>query len=117
MKTIKFNVAAINLCTETEGPFKRLTIWLQGCDIHCKGCGNSVFQPNEPNHLMTLEEVIGLISDSKKEFGIEGVTYTGGEPTLQMHFPELTKTIQNLGLGVISFTGHRYDGVKEQLDA
>ena len=115
MKMIKFNIACINRCTETEGPFKRLTIWFQGCNIHCQGCGNTSYQALEINQLMSLNELVELIKDTKREFGIEGVTYTGGEPTLQKGLPQLTEQIKSLGLGVIAFTGHLYDEVKNVL--
>lgn len=113
---IKFNVAAINCCTETEGPYKRLCIWFQGCDIHCDGCCNPDYQAFVVRNLMTLDELIALIKDAKDKHGIEGVTYSGGEPTLQQNLPELTKAIQGLGLGVISFTGHLYEQAKEPLE-
>ena len=112
---IKFNVAAINCCTETEGPYKRLAIWFQGCDIHCKGCCNPDYQAFAMRNLMTLDELISVIKDAKEKYGIEGVTYSGGEPTLQQNLPELTKAIHELDLGVISFTGHLYEQVEEQL--
>ena len=55
------------------------------------------------------------IFDSKEKYGIEGVTYSGGEPTLQQNLPVLTKEIHNLGLGVISFTGRKYEEVSDIL--
>ena len=113
---IKFNVAAINCCTETEGPYKRLCIWFQGCDIHCKGCCNPDYQAFIVRNLMTLDELITVIKEAKDKHDIEGVTYSGGEPSLQQNLPELTKAIQDLGLGVISFTGHLYEQVQEQLE-
>ena len=116
LKMIKFNVAAINCCTETEGPFKRLCIWFQGCDIHCKGCCNPDYQAFVVRNLMALDELIAVIKDTKDKHGIEGVTYSGGEPTLQQNLPELTKVIHALGLGVISFTGHLYEQVEKQLE-
>ncbi len=115
MKMIKFNVASINRCTEVEGPYKRLTVWFQGCNIHCKGCCNPNYQPFVPKQILTLEQLVAIIKKAQEEFGIEGVTYTGGEPTLQQGLVELTEEIHALGLGVISFTGHIYEEVKEQL--
>lgn len=112
---IKFNIAAINRCTEVEGPGKRLTIWFQGCNIHCNGCCNPQYQALQIAHLMTLEELVAIIKNSVEEFGIEGVTYSGGEPTLQLSLPILTEKIKELGLSVISFTGHCYDEVKDVL--
>lgn len=67
-------------------------------------------------NLMTLDELISVIKDAKDKHGIEGVTYSGGEPTLQQSLPKLTKAIHELDLGVISFTGHLYEQVKEQLN-
>ncbi len=109
---IKFNVASINQCTEVEGPYKRLCIWFQGCNIHCKGCCNPDYQPLVHKNILSLDELVVIISDAKKNFGIEGVTYSGGEPTLQQHLPQLTEEIHKLDLGVISFTGRLYEDVK-----
>jgi anaerobic ribonucleoside-triphosphate reductase activating protein len=65
---------------------------------------------------MTLDELIAVIKDAKDKHGIEGVTYSGGEPTLQQSLPELTEAIHQLDLGVISFTGHLYEQVSQQLN-
>lgn len=111
----KFNVASINYCTEVEGPNKRLTIWFQGCNIHCKGCCNPDYQPLVPKHILLLDNLLQVIKEAKEKFGIEGVTYSGGEPTLQQNLPLLTEGIHGLGLGVISFTGRRYEEVKDVL--
>lgn len=112
----KFNVASIINCTEVEGPYKRLCIWFQGCDIHCPECCNASYQPLIPRNLMDIEELIDVIIEAKKRFDIEGVTYSGGEPTLQKGLPELTRRIKELRLGVISFTGHLYEEVKDVLE-
>ena len=112
---IKFNVASINQCTEVEGPYKRLCIWFQGCNIHCKGCCNPDYQPLVPKNVLSLDKLVSIIAEAKDKFGIEGVTYSGGEPTLQQSLSQLTEEIHKLGLGVISFTGRNYDEVKEVL--
>lgn len=113
---IKFNVASINKCTEVEGPFKRLCIWFQGCNIHCEGCCNPDYQALVPKILLSLDELVDIIKESQKEFGIEGVTFLGGEPSLQQNLPKLTSKIKELGLGVISFTGRTYEDVKDLFD-
>ena len=112
---IKFNVASINRCTKTEGPHKRLCIWFQGCNIICKGCCNPDYQPLVPKNILSLAELVSIITKAKDQFGIEGVTYSGGEPTLQQGLPYLTEEIHQLGLGVISFTGRKYEMVKDIL--
>lgn len=108
----KFNVASINQCTEVEGPYKRLCIWFQGCNIHCKGCCNPDYQPIEPKNILSLDELVSIIKEAKEKFGIEGVTYSGGEPTLQQCLSQLTEEIHKIGLGVMSFTGRNYEEVK-----
>ena len=113
---IKFNVASINRCTETEGPHKRLCIWFQGCNIHCKGCCNPDYQAFEARHIILLEEILSIVRESKERFDIEGVTYSGGEPTCQQNLTALTRAIKSLGLGVISFTGRNYDDVRNLLE-
>lgn len=65
---------------------------------------------------MSLEDLIEVIKEAKTQFGIEGVTYSGGEPTCQHNLPLLTKEIKSLGLGVISFTGRMYEDVSEILE-
>lgn len=112
---IKFNVASINTCTEAEGPYKRLCIWFQGCNIRCDGCCNPDYQPFEVRHIMSLENLIEVIKEAKTQYGIEGVTYSGGEPTCQQSLPLLTNSIKAFGLGIISFTGHRYEEVSDVL--
>lgn len=65
---------------------------------------------------MSLEELMAVIKEAKTRFEIEGVTYSGGEPTCQQNLPLLTKEIKSLGLGVISFTGKMYKDVSAILD-
>ena len=64
---------------------------------------------------MTLEELVDIVRNAAEEFGIEGVTYSGGEPTCQQSLPLLTAEIKKLGLGVILFTGRNYESVKDIL--
>jgi len=111
----KFNVAAINRCTEAEGPFKRLTVWFQGCRKRCPGCCNPDMFEFKESHLMSLEELSAIIEDAKKQFGIEGVTCLGGEPVLQRSLPALCGAIRDIGLGVLLFTGFLYEELPRAL--
>lgn len=64
---------------------------------------------------MSLDDIISVIKKSIDDFDIEGVTYSGGEPTCQQNLPFLTDEIKKLGLGVISFTGRKYEEVSDVL--
>ena len=117
MKTIKFNIAAINRCTEAEGPDKRLAIWFQGCDKRCVDCCNPELFDLKPAHILTLDELLGIIIKTKEQFGIEGVTFLGGEPTLQQGVAELTRAIRAMDLGIILFTGKQAEDLPNELKA
>lgn len=110
-----FNVARINICTEAEGPHKRMAIWFQGCTIGCPGCCNPELQVMKQAHIMTLNELVEIASKSKEENSIEGITFLGGEPTLQKHLSELSNEFKKLGLGVILFTGYKFKSLKLSL--
>lgn len=110
-----FNVASVKTCTEALGPGRRMAIWFQGCDIGCHGCCNPELQPLEPRHLVSLSELIDVARCSKYENGIEGVTFIGGEPTLQTHLSELARGIRGLGLGVLMFTGRMFEDLEPDL--
>ncbi|TCT16014.1 anaerobic ribonucleoside-triphosphate reductase activating protein [Natranaerovirga pectinivora] len=111
----KLNVAHINMCTEAEGPHKRMAIWFQGCNILCEGCCNTELQPIVTAHIMTLQEIVDIALESQKLYGIEGVTFLGGEPTLQEGLSELAKSIGNNNLGTILFTGKIVELLDEKL--
>lgn len=101
----KLNVAHINLCTTAEGPFKRMAIWFQGCDILCKGCCNPELQPIKHAHIMTVSEIVNIAIDSRDKYNIEGITFLGGEPTLQINLHILSSELKKNNFGIILFTG------------
>jgi anaerobic ribonucleoside-triphosphate reductase activating protein len=111
----QFNVAAINLCTESEGPYKRLAVWFQGCDKRCLGCCNKELFSFTPAHILPLNNLLSLIIDAKKRFSIEGITYLGGEPVLQQGLAELSRHLRDTGLGVILFTGRLFEELPDTL--
>ena len=117
---INFNIACINQCTEAEGPGKRVAIWFQGCGKRCVGCCNPELFEFKPAHILSLDEMLKIVIDAKEQFGIEGVTYLGGEPSLQQGLLELSLEIKKMGLGVILFTGKKArelnEGLKNAVD-
>ena len=110
-----YNVASMKLCTEALGPYRRMVIWFQGCNIGCRGCCNPELQPLEPRHLISISELVELAQKSKVDNGIEGVTFIGGEPTLQRNLHVLAKRLKALDLGIIMFTGRDYSELSVEL--
>lgn len=111
----KLNIAHINVCTEAEGPYKRMAIWFQGCNILCRGCCNPELQEIKVAHILTVKEVLDIALKSKKENKIEGVTFLGGEPTMQKGLDHLASALALNGLGTILFTGMKYDSLEKSV--
>lgn len=112
---IKFNIAYIKLCTKTEGPFNRCCIWFQGCNLKCKGCCNKDLQPLVPNHIIEFDKLIEIIKEARDNFKIEGITLSGGEPSLQGGLVDFNKVIRELGLGIIMFSGKYKEDLNQEL--
>lgn len=77
-----------------DGPGNRLVYHTQGCNFRCKWCSNpeSMAPSNPADKDMTPEEILDEAMRSRMMFfDSGGVTFTGGEPTLQ--FDELKKTL------------------------
>lgn len=108
-----FNISIINLCTEVEGPYKRLAIWFQGCKKRCNDCCNKELQELVPRHFISLDDLYKIIIDSKEKNSIEGVTFLGGEPTLQEELPLLCKKLSENDIGIILFTGYRINEINK----
>ncbi len=111
----KLNIAHINVCTEAEGPYKRMAIWFQGCNILCRGCCNPELQEIKVAHILTVQEVLDIALKSKKENKIEGVTFLGGEPTMQEGLGHLANALALNGLGTILFTGMTYSSLEKSV--
>lgn len=82
-----------------DGPGNRLVYHMQGCNLHCPWCANPESIPIEPYPCFSadlmeysLDEIKQEILSSKMMFFENGgVTFTGGEPTLQ--FEALNKLL------------------------
>lgn len=98
--------------TTAEGPGKRACIWVQGCPIHCKGCGVPwTWNPNKGTKV-TVDEIWEKVLESKEKHDIEGITFLGGEPFEQAEaLAEIGRRAQAIGLSIMAFSGY----YKEQL--
>ena len=105
----------LNLATWVErsvvnGPGERFVIWVQGCPIHCLGCINPELWPIEPRRLVPIGEMANLILSTQ---GIEGITISGGEPTLQVEaLLDLIKILKERGLTVLCYSGYCLDELR-----
>lgn len=97
--------------TEAEGPGKRFAIWVQGCSIRCKGCCNPEMLSFKGGTIISIDELLKEIKESKN---IEGISILGGEPFSQaVGCAKLASEVKELGLSVVIFTGYTLEYLRE----
>ena len=68
--------------SRANGPGLRAVVFFQGCSLACRGCFNPethAFAGTE----VTVDAVADNVLRAHKEHGVEGVTFSGGEPMQQ----------------------------------
>lgn len=108
------NVAGWRDCTEAEGPGRRAALWVQGCDKRCRGCCNPQMLALVQREMTPAAEVVARLAAARDAFGIEGVTFLGGEPMLQARgLAEVARGARALGLTVMVFSGYTLEELGE----
>lgn len=78
-----------------DGPGNRLVYHLQGCNMRCRWCSNPEGMKLSGGQEMSVDALVEECLRSKKMFfDGGGVTFTGGEPTMQ--FSALLEVLQRL---------------------
>ena len=108
------NLGAWEERSRVNGPGERFVLWVQGCPLLCPGCVNEDYLPFAERHVVRVEEMADHILAVP---GIEGVTYTGGEPTAQAHaLALLSRRVRSAGLSVVCYTGYTIEAIRERRD-
>ncbi len=108
------NVATIDRLSTVNGPGVRFAIWLQGCRLGCPGCVNREMQPEVIRQSWPVDALAQGILATR---GIEGVTYTGGEPTLQAEgLVRLSEQLRPAGLSIVCYSGHTREELEQSGD-
>ena len=99
--------------SQSNGPGKRFTIWVQGCSIRCPNCINPDTWDFDAGEVKTVEQLIEQI----KKTDVEGITITGGEPLNQYNEVwALCKKLFNVFNNYTIFltTGYEYEKIKHE---
>src|SRR5512138_4028921 len=103
------NLAGFLAKSSVNGPGTRAVIWVQGCPIRCTGCFNPQFQPFSPATLIPIAELARTILSLE---GIDGVTFSGGEPFFQAGpLAALGERLRTEGLTIVTYTGYTADQI------
>lgn len=113
-------------CTRVNGPSKCFGLWMQGCRgvpqfgtgvaRHCVGCWNRHTWGKKAGEVMSVNDVFAQVEEAVREHGVEGVTFSGGEPFQQAEaLAQLSRRCQEeLGLNVVVFTGYTVEFLRSE---
>lgn len=106
------NLAGFLDISTVNGPGRRAVLWVQGCPLSCRDCFNSDLREFVPRISMT----VGMVSEKILGIpGIEGVTFSGGEPFCQAKpLSALGRLVREEGLNIVTFTGFPYHYIRKK---
>jgi anaerobic ribonucleoside-triphosphate reductase activating protein len=96
--------------SRANGPGLRAVIFFQGCTLACRGCFNPESHPFGGSEVI-VDAVADKVLRAHKEHGVEGATFTGGEPMQQA--PALLELIQTLRQQVPSLSFGLFSGYSD----
>ena len=107
------NYATIKNCDIANGPGVRVSLFVSGCNHHCKGCFNREawdFSYGQPFAQETIDQILALL---KPDY-IQGLTLLGGEPfdpRNQEAVLELLRAVKKAypEKNIWAFTGYLFD--------
>ena len=101
---MQVNLAKTLARSAANGPGERFVVWVQGCSLACPGCWNRDMWSFRDRDVKAAQELSDEILATP---GIEGVTFTGGEPFAQASaLAVVARRVRRAGLSVFIFTGH-----------
>ena len=87
--------AAIKKCDVANGPGVRVSVFVSGCNHHCKGCFNEKAWDFNYGNDFSDETIDGIINDLDKEY-VTGLTLLGGEPLERENQKGLVKLVRRV---------------------
>jgi len=92
-----------------NGPGRRFVLWVQGCRLDCRECFNAAYRPVKPAIQAPVPALLEQITAVR---GIDGVTFSGGEPFLQAApLAALAAGLQENSLSVVTYSGYTLEEI------
>lgn len=112
-------VHSIESFSKVDGPGIRYVVFMQGCKLRCKFCHNPDTWILSGGKEISEEELIKRILSAKNYLknGKGGVTFSGGEPLLQMEFLiNVCKKLKEHNIHIAIDTAGNFDIQNEMLN-
>lgn len=81
-------------------------VWCQGCPWRCGYCHNPDLIPAQSESDIDWDEVLRFLE--RRQGLLDGVVFSGGEPTLQAALPDAMREVRALGYKIGLHTGGMY---------
>jgi pyruvate formate lyase activating enzyme len=81
-------------------------VFCQGCPWRCRYCHNPGLIPAHSDHEIPWDEVLAFLH--RRHGLLDGVVFSGGEPTLQAALPDAMREVRALGFKIGLHTGGAY---------
>ena len=112
------NYSGINFCDTANGPGVRVSLFVSGCSLHCKGCFNKEAWDRQFGKPFT-DETLNTLLEALREPYVDGLSLLGGDP-LEPYNEALLERICSLGRDrfpdktIWLWTGRKYEEVKDK---
>ncbi len=104
---MKLKLAGIKRDSIVDGPGLRVSVFVQGCPHCCPGCQNPETHDPEGGYTIDVEDVAAEIGAAR---GIDGVTFSGGEPFEQTQaLAYLARKCRKMGLSLVYYSGYTFE--------
>lgn len=90
-----------------------IVLWVQGCDIHCKGCHNPQTWDFSAGHNFTQQDKNTLMEELQKPY-ITRLTISGGHPLDKHNFEDVLELVKEVKIkfptkDIWLYTGYLYE--------
>lgn len=89
------NYIGLNYCDSANGPGVRVSLFVSGCSLHCKGCFNPESWDFKAGKPFTEEVLNSIIQHLKSEY-ITGFSILGGDPMEKENQEEVLHIVERI---------------------
>ena len=102
----------------SDGPGVRVSVFMQGCQFHCKNCFNSETWDFDSGNEFNDETILKILELCKKDY-IKGLSILGGEPMNPVNVEGTTKLAKKFKetfpkKDLWMWSGYKYEELKDK---
>lgn len=114
VSAIDLKIGGLVPLTTTDLPAQlSAVVFCQGCPWQCRYCHNPHLIPRSSNEMIAWSDIINFLTH---RIGLlDGVVFSGGEPTMQKALPQAIRKVTELGYKVGLHTAGQFPSVLEEV--